>query len=505
MHGRIFCGIGEIVHGLSGVDLSLFPHIIVDHLNPDGANIRDLKDWFVALFQMNENLYSVMVQCLYLRGINPAISELRIPDRTYKWRKWVERCRWCNVPLTILVQPCTKEVAGESSSSQSADNKSGCCGDVPFDQLEIREEGGTQWEEIDVDGVADGGGVQGIVEDLEAVDRNAIEEEKNLNMDNDMDDEDEKEDDIMATQTPVPDEWNRPDVSSMEAMDMHESRYQYGCCMIEQDQLFSNKQELKNTMSCGRWGIMTSNLVEVYNWVISGLRGLPLIAIIEEKSVSKASQHIVPAMGTHDNRFQIIVRAKGGVGRETTLVTHEADLGMEIQHDASEAVALLCGRDLSSRYHDVIEMFARLGQKAKHLMEVVTCRQADDIVRDWSSAGQHVYPVGAFVVQGPAPVFQPMGYAGFNPVPAPASEGFGFGGTPQEMDLPQFFTYPQLTPATQEIVEEEVVPVAVPQRREIRPAARFSPADCEKPRAPVSAWKPKRARGEQQGRGRGQG
>jgi hypothetical protein len=26
---------------------------------------------------------------------------------------------------------------------------------------------------------------------------------------------------------------------------------------------------------------MTSNLAEVYNWVISGLRGLPLIAIIE--------------------------------------------------------------------------------------------------------------------------------------------------------------------------------------------------------------------------------
>jgi hypothetical protein len=234
---RIFYGIEEIVHGQSGVDLSSVPHITVDHLNPDGANIRDLRDWFVALFQMNGNLYLVKVQFLYLRGNNPVI---RVVDGAYKWRKWVEWCRQCNVPLTILVQPCPKEIVGEASSSQPIENESICCGDVPFDQLDIREEGGTQREEIDVDGVADGGErVQGIVEDLEAVDRNAIEEEENLNLEDDMDDED----DNMATQAPVPEEWNRPDVSSMEAMDMHGSRYQYSCSMIEQDQLFPNKQE----------------------------------------------------------------------------------------------------------------------------------------------------------------------------------------------------------------------------------------------------------------------
>jgi hypothetical protein len=45
-------------------------------------------------------------------------------------------------------------------------------------------------------------------------------------------------------------------------------------------------------------------------------------------------------------------------------------------------------------------------------------------------------------------------------------------------------------------MEEEVVPVAVPQRWEIRPTSRFSPADYEKPWAPVSARKLKRARRE---------
>jgi len=110
---------------------------------------------------------------------------------------------------------------------------------------------------------------------------------------------------------------------------------------------------------------MTSNLAEVYNWVIRGLRGCPLVGIIEgilygiikyyqkrhaaavlhsttvqtpycnkmyiwmDKAVAKASQHIVIAMGTHDNHFEITVRAKGGVGRETTLVTHEVNLGRQ--------------------------------------------------------------------------------------------------------------------------------------------------------------------------------
>ncbi|RLN18508.1 transposon protein, putative, Mutator sub-class [Panicum miliaceum] len=74
--------------------------------------------------------------------------------------------------------------------------------------------------------------------------------------------------------------------------------------------------------------------------------------------------------------------------------------------------------------------------------------------------------------------------------------GFGFGGMPQEMDLSQYFTYLQPTPATQEIVEEEVVPAAVPWRREIRPATCFSPADYEKPRAPALTRKSKSAQGE---------
>ena len=130
---RIFYGVREVVIGPSGVDLSSFPNTTVEHPSPETTNIRDLKDWFVAMFQLDRNLYSVTVQCLYVTDINPVTYALRLADRTHKWKKWIGWCRRSNVPLTILVQPCAKEVVGEASSSQPVENESGFYGDVPLD------------------------------------------------------------------------------------------------------------------------------------------------------------------------------------------------------------------------------------------------------------------------------------------------------------------------------------------------------------------------------------
>ncbi|XP_039845599.1 uncharacterized protein LOC120705179 [Panicum virgatum] len=55
---------------------------------------------------------------------------------------------------------------------------------------------------------------------------------------------------------------------------------------------------------------------------------------------------------------------------------------MEIEQDALADVALLRAQDSSGRYDDVIEMFSRLRQKAKRLVQVVTCRQTDDVILD---------------------------------------------------------------------------------------------------------------------------
>ncbi|CAO2177848.1 unnamed protein product [Urochloa humidicola] len=248
-----------------------------------------------------------------------------------------------------------------------------------------------------------------------------------------------------------------------------------------------------------------------------------------------------------------------------------ADLGMEMERDAGQAIALLRSRDSSGALDDVIEMFSCLGQKVKRLVQIATCRHSDDSISDrreplsrerpprppptgtrgrgatldqvvhttgphpdiagtssWPEQSQPRTPAAA--TTGPSfvhevnistPVLQPTipvggfaaynplgGFAGYNlaPVPPPFKARHAASGSSQtvseeplqdEMDLSQFFSYPQTTQATQEFTEDaKVVPFGpAAQRREIRPRERFSPADYERPRAPASARRPKRARG----------
>ena len=106
-----------------------------------------------------------------------------------------------------------------------------------------------------------------------------------------------------------------------------------------------------------RYGIMTTNLAEVYNWVIRGLRGLPLVAIVEgilhgtckyfreryaiaanamvdntlvyssfmtkymNDKITRASLHRARPMGTAENRFEILCRDRHrrGGNRDRTI------------------------------------------------------------------------------------------------------------------------------------------------------------------------------------------
>ncbi|CAN6224377.1 unnamed protein product [Urochloa humidicola] len=262
---KIHYGNGEIIHGPMGVDLSCFPDTSVEHPNPELASLRDLKEWFVSFFQMDPSVYSVTIQCLYVKSVNPVIFELRDADRTYKWKKWVQWCRRYNVPLTILVQACAKEDVGEASSSQAPESESVCGANVSLEHLAIGDEGGHGMGVDEVDGLADGGeDAPEIVEELESVDRNAMQEEENLNVEDEHDDEEDDDDeDNAGGNRPIPEEWDRPDASSMEAMDMHDSCYQYGCSMIQVNQLFPYKQELKDTVS--RWAVTSLREVWVQN------------------------------------------------------------------------------------------------------------------------------------------------------------------------------------------------------------------------------------------------
>lgn len=76
-----------------------------------------------------------------------------------------------------------------------------------------------------------------------------MEEEANLNCEDEEDDEDDEQETI-ADKYYFPEEWTSP-ASSMESMDMHKSRFWYSCNMIDVNQLFPNKQELKDTFMVG--------------------------------------------------------------------------------------------------------------------------------------------------------------------------------------------------------------------------------------------------------------
>ncbi|CAL4994792.1 unnamed protein product [Urochloa decumbens] len=69
-----------------------------------------------------------------------------------------------------------------------------------------------------------------------------------------------------------------------------------------------------------------------------------------------------------------------------------ADLGIDMERDAAEAIAMLRRRDSSGAYDDIIDMFSRLGQKAKRLVQVVTCRQTDDVFTERRAAPSRERP-----------------------------------------------------------------------------------------------------------------
>ena len=114
----VYYGNGEVRRGPIGVDLSQFGVMSVPLENPERANIRDLKKWFVRMFSMDPNIYSVIVRCLFCKSVEPLIWDLLTIERSKQWTRWVDWCRRSNAPLTILVQAYGRdECVGESSSS----------------------------------------------------------------------------------------------------------------------------------------------------------------------------------------------------------------------------------------------------------------------------------------------------------------------------------------------------------------------------------------------------
>src|SRR6266540_4235304 len=105
---------------------------------------------------------------------------------------------------------------------------------------------------------------------------------------------------------------------------------------------------------------MTTNIPEVYNWVIRGLKGMPLVAILEgmlhgiigyyqkmhatvvlhcttiqmmgymDDKRKKPQQHMVRAFDVQEYRFEVTSRSKEELGTDCRVVTHEVNLGQGI-------------------------------------------------------------------------------------------------------------------------------------------------------------------------------
>ena len=130
-----------------------------------------------------------------------------------------------------------ERVARQSSHSVAAD--------LSMEGLQIGQGSNCRRGPDDVEGQADAGEeVDEIVQVLEREDREAMVEEEILADAPDEDgdeDEDEDDDDDVQGNHPIPEEWNRDDLATMEAMDMQRSRFQSGCTMIQVKQAFRNK------------------------------------------------------------------------------------------------------------------------------------------------------------------------------------------------------------------------------------------------------------------------
>ena len=128
----------------------------------------------------------------------------------------------------------------------------------------------------------------------------------------------------------------------------------------------AEKWSLLHDTHGARYGIMTTNLAEVYNFVLRGQRGLPLTAIVEgamygtvryfqeryknaalhmnnfpatpycakvmkymEDKIQKGLGHTVYNIGNLERRYEVRLRDKSGFGAANETKTHEVLIGME--------------------------------------------------------------------------------------------------------------------------------------------------------------------------------
>ena len=234
---RVFYGNGQIRNGPSGVDLSNFPFTTIEHPNPEGTRMPAMKIWFTQFFQLDPDIYSVTVHCMWTRTFAPVVWELKQVNRTEKWVQWLQWCRRRGAEFNILVQACPKEANDGSSSAtptEEDDRHGHGVSQAEVEQQHMPEAGVEQRhmpeadvvvhrQVADVEGQADAGEEnEEIVGELQNVDRNAVHEEETLlqsaNVEGeDDDDDDDDDDDGASSEAVIPDQWKLHERAKMVA------------------------------------------------------------------------------------------------------------------------------------------------------------------------------------------------------------------------------------------------------------------------------------------------
>lgn len=254
---RVYFGEGEIMENESGVDLSNFRQCTLHHPNPDTLTMPEVWYWLTCTFSLDPGIYSVNVRVMWSRSANNIRWELKNVTRSKAWQDWLAGCRRRGYEYVMLVQACQGRVPTESAAGQSSNREELGSSSHEEDEVVAPHRGGDVGPDIQnlsiqgdevvnrhPTGEADEGeDIPAIVEEIERVDRHAIEDEENLAAE-ENDDEDEQE----VEELPMPASWNLEDPGYIAENSCHDSIWFYGDGQINLGAMFRDKMGLQDAV-----------------------------------------------------------------------------------------------------------------------------------------------------------------------------------------------------------------------------------------------------------------
>ncbi|KAF2939821.1 hypothetical protein DAI22_03g224050 [Oryza sativa Japonica Group] len=221
--------------------------------------------WLTCSFSLDPQVYSVNVSLLWSRSATDIQWQLKEVTRSQSWKDWLQGCRRRGYEMAMLVQACPRRARPNSSFGQSDMQGEACAQPIAF-HVEVSQHNedniGIDMQSLHIeqaeqtvvampstvqqDGSSEadeGEEINGIVDEIERVDRNAREDEANL-----AQEEDEEADDEEYEVQPVIASWNREDLGYIGKNELHDSVWFYGDGPINKGTMFSTKSAFQDAV-----------------------------------------------------------------------------------------------------------------------------------------------------------------------------------------------------------------------------------------------------------------